>query len=291
MQSWVGKLSDYFSGRSENYLISMGILLVIIVGGINYLTGYFLSFSIFYLIPVGFVTWFASKRPGIFISIFSAFVWLLADLLTDHIYPHPLIPFWNAILRLGFFLIVNMLLVLLKQALEREHSLARQDYLTRVYNSRAFYETAKTEIGRCRRHHHPLTIVYIDLDNFKSVNDCFGHQTGDRLLTTVGRLIQANTRQIDIVARLGGDEFAILLTETDARSAREMLNRIRVILLAAMKDNDWPVTFSIGMITFACPPDSLIKIIKMADELMYTVKSRGKNRIAHEVVEVHEETL
>ena len=104
--------------------------------------------------------------------------------------------------------------ILLQQALEREKDEARLDFLTQIANRRAFYEAAATEVIRARRYHRPLTLVYIDLDNFKVVNDTFGHKTGDGLLVEVAATLRINIRGSDPVARLGGDEFVILLAET-----------------------------------------------------------------------------
>ena len=108
--------------------------------------------------------------------------------------------------------------------------MARIDFLTGVLNSRAFYQIATAEIQRSGRYGHPLTLAYIDLDNFKTVNDEFGHSTGDELLKTVARTFSDNLRSSDYVARLGGDEFAILMTETSAQAALNVVARIQVLL-------------------------------------------------------------
>jgi len=276
---------DYLRNLNKITVIVLAVLLVLLVGIVDYWSGYYLSFSIFYLIPVMFATWYAGRSAGVLIALLSGIVWYEADLLADHEYPSEFIPFWNASLRTGFFLIISHLLVLLKKSLQNESQLARLDHLTQVWNSRAFYEKAELERTRSIRYNHPFTLVYIDLDNFKKVNDYHGHDTGDRLLTLVAHTIIQNIRQTDVLARLGGDEFALLLVETEEKPALQLLRRIRNNLLAIMKNNEWPVTFSIGMIIYKKPTDSLNKMITEADTLMYEVKNSGKNAIRHRLID------
>jgi diguanylate cyclase (GGDEF)-like protein len=113
----------------------------------------------------------------------------------------------------------------------------------------------------------------------RALEDRFGHGTGDRVLSTVGRTLQVRARTTDIVARLGGDEFAILMPEAGADAAHALLTRIQSALMETMRQNGWPVTFSIGSVTFSAPPENVEKLIEKADALMYSVKTSGKNRI------------
>jgi diguanylate cyclase (GGDEF)-like protein len=173
---------------------------------------------------------------------------------------------------------------LLKSLLVKEQELARIDPLTTVPNRRAFYEALDKERVRSLRYHRPLTIAYVDLDNFKKVNDCLGHAVGDELLVQVAAGLRSNLRASDYVARLGGDEFAVLLPETDATAAELVLRKLRLRLLEEMEAHRWQVTFSIGAATFLDPPDSLDVIIRMADETMYAIKAHGKDNVSVSLV-------
>lgn len=277
------KAIEYFSKQSKSFIIVVGVLLVVFIGIVDYLTGAEISLSIFYLLPISLVVWFTGKWRGFVVSVASGITWLAADLATGHIYSHPVVPYWNMMVRLGFFLIVTFTLHKLKIALVLEKALARTDSLTGIANGKAFDELANSEINRARRYRHPFTLAYIDLDNFKTVNDYFGHTTGDTLLQLVAKIIQDNLRAVDIVARLGGDEFAILLPETEHEPGQVVIRRIQKNLLDIMQKNGWSVTFSIGMVTFVSPLSTVDKMIKMADDLMYSVKNSGKNGIKHEV--------
>jgi diguanylate cyclase (GGDEF)-like protein len=182
--------------------------------------------------------------------------------------------------RLAFFLLVAYLLARLQQELRREEALARTDSLTGLNNTRGFRLDSEYELQRSGRYNHPFTAAYIDLDNFKAVNDNFGHLEGDLVLKEVARSLKEALRRPDSAARLGGDEFAVLLPETDAEGARVILARLRATLNSAMQQHAWPVTFSIGAVSFSQPPESVDEILRSADRLMYHVKSSGKNDIA-----------
>jgi diguanylate cyclase (GGDEF)-like protein/PAS domain S-box-containing protein len=172
----------------------------------------------------------------------------------------------------------------LKYALNREQEVSRTDPLTKVPNRRAFYEMLEAERVRSLRYHHPLTVAYIDLDNFKKVNDSRGHAEGDEVLIDVAATLRTNLRATDFIARIGGDEFAVLLPETNARSSEGVLKKLRLSLLEAMARRDSEVTFSIGAVNFMEPRDPLDTLVQIADGVMYMVKTRGKDGVSVAVV-------
>jgi diguanylate cyclase (GGDEF)-like protein len=184
---------------------------------------------------------------------------------------------------LGSFFILTFILSALKNTLTQEKELSRIDFLTGLRNRRHFIELIHMEINRARRYEHPFTVVCIDLDNFKTVNDCFGHSTGDILLRLVARTIQQNIRVTDTVARLGGDEFALLLPETGRNVAEAILQKVQRIHSDIMRRHGWPVTLSIGVVTFTSPPSTVDETLRVSDQLMYSAKNNGKNSIQYEV--------
>lgn len=257
-----------------------GLVLVGVVGYLDYLTGGEISLSLFYLIPIALVAWYAGKPYGLFISISSACAWLLAESSVGRDYAHFSILYWNTFIRFGFFIIVVFLLSALQNALEHEKALSRIDAMTGAVNNRFFSFLLGMEINRTTRYTAPLTIAYVDIDDFKVINDQYGHSTGDMVLRCVTQYCQDNLRKTDTVARLGGDEFALLLPETDQESAAKLITRIRQGLLQEMHQNKWQVTFSIGVLTCVAAVSNADDVIRMADELMYSVKKAGKNAIA-----------
>jgi diguanylate cyclase (GGDEF)-like protein/PAS domain S-box-containing protein len=172
----------------------------------------------------------------------------------------------------------------LQAALENEKRVSRLDFLTKIPNRRTFYEVVEIEAKRARRYQRPLTLAYVDLDNFKQVNDMFGHSVGDDLLRLVGSEIQDNIRGTDTVARLGGDEFAILLPETDSEGASKVMTKVQSRLEQAVRRQNWAVSFSVGVVTFTTALDSVEAMINRADELMYEVKRGGKSAIVSQVL-------
>ncbi len=277
------KILDFLERLPEPMIAAAGVVLVVLVWVLDYLTGREISFSIFYVAPIVLVTWYEGRNAGFLVSLICALAWLTADMLGGREYSYIVIPYWNALVRLGFFLIIAFSLSRLKHTFGLERSLARTDPLTGLMNMRAFEEMAGLEISRSLRYGHPLSVAYMDCDNFKNVNDRFGHQAGSELLARIGRMLKENMRDTDLAARFGGDEFIMLFPETGRDPAMEIVKRLNEKLLEDMRSGQWHVTFSIGIVCYSKPPGSLDEIIKRADDLMYSVKFNGKNNIKIEV--------
>lgn len=275
----IANLTANLETRSRLFIILVEITLVAVVVVLDVLTGYEISFSLFYVIPISFAAWYISQRHAIIASFASAILWLFADWTSGHVYPHPLIPIWNTLIRLSFFIIIALILPALRKSLEREKEFARIDYLTGAANSRLFYALLQAEIDRLQRYGRPFTLVHIDLDNFKAVNDQFGHLTGDKALCTVVDYAKKRLRKTDVIARLGGDEFAFLLPETSQASARVSLKKLQAGLLEEMRRNNWLITFSVGVLTCNMAPANADELVRTVDELTYRVKHGGRNGI------------
>jgi hypothetical protein len=180
------KISKALEEQSLLFWIIADIALVGLLGMVDYFTGNDYSFSLFYLIPIALITWYTNQTLGVIISILSATTWMIADIAAGQAYLQPIIYFWNTLIRFGFFIIVVYLLSKLRKSQKTEEALARIDHLTGAINSRYFHELLEMELDRSRRYKHPFTLVYIDLDNFKQVNDKFGHMEGDKLILYPG---------------------------------------------------------------------------------------------------------
>lgn len=276
------KLYEYFSKKPV--VLGWGALGIVAVATTDYLTDPKYSLSLFYLFPVILVAWFVGRTTGTIFSLFAALAWLIAELLGKTYHEYPVALYWNDFMELSFFLIVSFILSALKNALEQEKNTARTDHLTGISNRRNFYDLVNLELSISRRYGHPFSVISMDIDNFKTVNDTMGHLAGDRLLRVVATTIKDNIRTSDIVARLGGDEFALFLPETESKAADALLFKVKRELQALVQ-RDWPVTFSIGMVTFFKPPATVDEMIARADSLMYEAKAGGKDMIRHEIVD------
>jgi diguanylate cyclase (GGDEF)-like protein len=275
---------NYLAGLEKQgklFVTAGGFLLIGVLGVIDFLTGYELAFSLFYLIPIGLITWLEGRRLGIVVSIVSAVVWFISDVAAGNVKLHPFFYIWNTLMRLGFFVIIAYLLSSLKKALEHERELAQTDYLTGAVNSRLFYDLLQAEINRSLRYKHPFTLAYIDLDNFKTVNDELGHSTGDQVLCSIVNQVKNNLRKTDVIARLGGDEFAMLLPETRQEAAQVVISKLQHDILSCMQQNNWPVTLSIGVLTYIDTPQTTDDAVRKVDGLMYSVKRGSKNGIKY----------
>jgi diguanylate cyclase (GGDEF)-like protein len=276
-------LIDYLDRQDKSRLRGAAIFFVILIGYVNHLVGVEISVSILYVLPVSLVSWFVGRREGGFIALASVASWYAADWSFGRYYSHPVIYYWNLAVMFGFFFIVSFAMSGFKKALEKEKKQARVDSLTEVTNSGAFFDLVEREIDRSRRYRHPLTLLYLDCDNFKNVNDKFGHQIGNRLLHFLATILEKDTRTIDIVARLGGDEFAILMPETGEEIVPHAVQRLHARFVGALREKGWPVTLSMGAAIYLDPPASAEDLIKSADRLMLQAKSEGKNQVHYKV--------
>ncbi len=272
----------FLEERSPASLAVILILLVLIVGAVDHLTGSEISFSFFYLIPVCIGAWYSKHYLSAAICVFSALTWLALDYSSGNQYSHAAIPFWNASVRFGFFVVIAVLLEQLKKNLEFHTSLAQIDSLTGLLNARTFKQRCSVYFQLASRHKHPLALGYLDLDGFKGINDTFGHNVGDEVLRAIGAALIARLRASDIGARLGGDEFGILLPETDCSGAQAFFRQLHNSLLELAGVNNWPLGVSIGVAVLHSPPADPDEAIRMADALMYKVKNSGKNSIMFE---------
>src|ERR1051326_2198688 len=271
------RLGEYFAYRPKSQVFMIGLLMVVMVGAVDLVTRPDISISLFYLLPITFVTWRIGRTAGFALS-FISFFWVVAD--ARPIYSLTAVGYWNGAINLAFLLILSSMFAELSVLLEWVHT----DYLTGLANARAFYDLVQKEIYRCKRTGGSFSLAYLDIDNFKRANDTLGHSAGDAVLRLVGDTLQKSTRKSDSVARIGGDEFMILLCDTDQQSASAAMGNIEGALRTELSRGHWPVTLTIGIATFPHPPDTVEAAVQQADQLMYQGKQMGKNTRNHRVI-------
>ncbi len=262
---------------------ALAIATIMAIGWLDYVTGPRWGFSLFYLVPIVAVGWALGARAAILVASAAAIAWLLADLAWhDDAAPS----LWNGATRLVIYAALGVMTSSLRHdrerlrgLLEAETRTARTDALTGLVNSRAFYERSTEELARSLRQASPLALMYLDLDNFKQVNDQHGHTRGDELLQEVAAVLRASVRATDIAARLGGDEFAILVAGIDRRGAEVMADRIVSALeVVAAKYPGTSVGGSVGVAWFATAPADVEALVQAGDRAMYRAKLAGKHR-------------
>ena len=271
----------------ESMTVTMRERLVLMVGGtvwialtgvLDYLTGIEIRLLPLYLLPICLVGWRLGYVSTLASAWLSALAWFAANYLGGVTYSNPVIWVANTFSQGTAFSIVGVLMVFARRSYWLADERARTDSLTGLLNGRAFAEDAARLMSLCERHQRPVTVAYLDLDDFKHVNDRFGHARGDQVLAIVARVLYAAARDTDLVARIGGDEFALLLAETDEAGAGVVLDRVRTSMAAAFETEPGGVTVSVGAIVSVGYHPAVDTLLKEADALLYQAKEHGKNR-------------
>lgn len=184
---------------------------------------------------------------------------------------------------MGLEIVVLFIVTLLTSTLRKHHLQAEYmalfDPLTGVSNRNNFFVLAEQVLHQAKRYGRPFSLAFIDLDNFKLVNDQQGHHEGDAALKAVAEVMNMSLRQADIIVRIGGDEFVVMFPETDYSMALLVLKKLQASLLREMKRMSWPITFIIGAVVCRNYTGSADELLRLADKCLYTVKSGSKNDI------------
>lgn len=277
------KFLKKYRNKNNVLIFFINIFFIVFLGFVDYYTGHELVFAIFYLIIVSFAVFLTTTRYGIIISVFAALVGLLVDISYTEKYANVMYPILNNTFRLCYYIVHSILLSKLLYLYRKSSELSLIDPLTNISNFRSFRMQFQYEVEKSSRTKLPISLAYFDIDNFKFINDNYGHSTGDVLLQTVTSEIKKIIRPMDVIARLGGDEFALLLPETDLENARTVVKRLQDEVSNIANKNNWPITLSIGVVIFRETTLMLDEMIKIADTLMYQIKSEGKNNIKFKI--------
>lgn len=277
------QIGSYILNQDRRQWLIAGVLALLAVAMIDYSTQFRLNLSVLYVLPILLLTWAAGRLSGILLSVTVCSTWSVIDVAAGRYLAQPKLLYWEWGASLFGCILLVYGLTALRRMLEEAHFQSRKDTLTGLVNKGGFYQIVSAEMEVCRRYHRTLSIAYIDCDNFKAVNDQYGHHVGDELLRVISKTMQRKLRSSDLPGRLGGDEFAIMLPETSAEACRMVVEMLQQRLLQEMSDHKWPVTFSIGIATFTRMPSSIEDMIRQADKLMYAVKNSSKGAIKQEV--------
>lgn len=234
------------------------------------------------LLPVVIASWYGNLFTGLSVSFITALAILfsydqalLALPTTDALY--------TALVYMFALCILSILIDNFSTVFRVEEAAAEHDHLTGLLNIRGLTSLIEEEIARTKRYRHPFTIAYIDIDNFKAINDLKGHCGGDIILCKLAKIITTSFRESDYVGRIGGDEFVCLLPETKQPDAKVVFDKLQKNLGRAFCNEDIVVTFSIGVVTFESAPSSTQTALALVDKVMYRVKKLNKNDAAFQV--------
>ena len=271
-------LATYWIGWRRWVAWSICISAVLLLGTFRAETDAELAFASLVLLPVLVIAWIGGKWNGLFMAFLGAVMWAVTDIVSERQFSASWLPWANSATRFVTYSIVAVLAAKVRMQLERENEHATCDALTGLKNRRAFLDAGTAEVARSKRYAHSLAVIFLDLDNFKQLNDTSGHDAGDAALQATAKALLGTLRSSDRVARLGGDEFAIMLPEVGYDEADEAAHKIFDAINIALQEF-LPVTGSIGVAWFEKVDRSFPDMLKAADELMYEVKASGKGNV------------
>lgn len=276
-------------------LVALGIVAALaLVGLLDYVTGPWLSFALLYVTPVLAAAWWLGRGPALLAGLTAGIAWFEAEAWGHRGEPARDL-LWNSMSRLVMLVAMAAMVVRIREDRQRlkdvntrlaemlsgAEKLARTDPLTTLPNRRAFLERLGGELTRARRNSAPICIAYLDVDNFKQLNDHRGHLEGDVFLRLIASAIKDTVREADVAARLGGDEFAVLFIDAKRIAIEQLAHRLLARVRAlGERYPGLDLGASLGMAWFDAPPESAEQILKTADGAMYEAKSAGKHRFA-----------
>ena len=237
--------------------------------------------------PIIVLSWYGGKTAGFTVAALIVSATLFIDTVALDYTFYSLDTVFHIVSRIIAYFLTAVLVINFRNVHNEEFTMASTDSLTGLLNSRSFSVELANEIFRSIRYKHIFSLSYIDIDNFKEVNDTYGHQEGDKLLNVVSECLTSSLRKTDIIARLGGDEFAVIFPETRQQEVKRAFAKARKSLDNRMKSKNWNVTFSVGVVTFENLPADVKEAINIADDLMYSVKNHKKNDVAFQVWQGH----
>lgn len=241
-------------------------------------TGAEFAFASLALLPVIWSAWVTGRAGGWVMALLASATWIAGDLASDREFSNAWVPWLNGLVHAVMYLLVATLAAELQGILQREHGRATRDELTGLLNRRHFLGVGQLEVARATRHARPLTVLFLDLDHFKELNDSQGHHSGDEALKAVAQALLRSVRSTDLVARLGGDEFAVMLVEIDQEGSTQAVRRLAETANAAL--SAYPsLSVSVGAARFAHPTPPLADMLRAADSLMYRAKQAGRGSL------------
>ncbi len=268
-------LRHWLASCSQTFLVALGVVLLSLLWTTETLYGPELPLSFLSIIPIMIVASYAGLWPGIAVAALAGVGILAIEWQAGGGSPRALLV--RFAVRTFVLVLVADVMASLSDILLRIHGRSQFDGLTGVLNSRAFVKRTILELKRLKQQGKPLTLAYLDVDDFKAANDQCGHSAGDGLLCAVSGVLKGATRSSDVVARIGGDEFVVLLPDANRETAERILGRLRGELDFVVHRGGWPVGFSIGAVSYDHPPCSVDVLINQADRVMYEAKRAGRN--------------
>ena len=276
LRQW--SLELWLQQRSDITRFCIVITLTLLVAWLDLATPFYINITGYYLLPIFLAVWFCRPTQATVVVVICDVI----NVYTNHLaFPDDVVGAHEALSDISVlvvFVTFAALFYLLKNTVDRLSNESRTDLLTGLNNRRCFLEVLEMENLRMQRFGQALTLVAIDVDNFKCINDTQGHHRGDALLVALGDCLKRTMRDVDCVARLGGDEFSIVLPRTNFEEAAHVLERLQRELRTVVKSFSDQVSASIGAVVVSDKLQlSVSELLEKADAVMYSVKNKSKD--------------
>lgn len=228
------------------------------------------------ILLISFTTFFIGNTEGFVFLILTIVFWFVSNI--HSFIENPSAIFLNQLPKPLFMILQYCLILYIKKIFVRIEELALVDDLTGINNRRGFCLLAEHELRRLHRKDEAVCVAFIDIDNFKQMNDTKGHKEGDKILIELSSVIQSSTRCSDVCGRIGGDEFCVLFSNVYPAAVQDIACRMNEHFKQKCANNHWTTSLSIGVLTTKKEVE-LDELLRRSDSLMYKAKNTGKNKI------------
>ena len=257
------------------------VCLILSSVSVDYITDPNIRMGPAYILICFYISWHGMSRTYIYLISAMTILWIIHD-ISEAFYLA--ISNLEIIINLAINITTIIILVITMSAFHRAVKMslsANIDPLTEIFSRKINIDIMPVLVSELRRNKKPMSLMFIDCDNFKYVNDTFGHAAGDAVLQVVASCLTKSIRKSDLPARLGGDEFIVIFPEACGDHVKSLVERCISNLNLEMKEREWPITFSVGVVEFETPPINIEFAIRLADNAMYDAKRRGKDQVVY----------
>jgi diguanylate cyclase (GGDEF)-like protein len=277
----IGKKSRLVRWHESNPIVFGLVLGLASVGFLTLLNvslGMVPAFRALYILPIWIGTRLGGRLGGFIVVTFATLsnVWLDSTVTQNSGFQKSGGLTWFCV-----FSLVMLLVAQVESALSRSERLAHQDPLTGLFNRRGLETEGRRIVQGANKSQSTASVVMVDCDRFKGINDLYGHRAGDEVLLFLARTLKDNTRDTDVLARLGGDEFVLVLDDTGEEEAERVLSRVQEIFDAGMVERGFDASLSVGMAQISPETRDLRSLVAKADEAMYLRKERKRSHASH----------